>query len=72
MTRAYDDGSRLNTEVQRINGVDYTVGYGYDAANRQTAVIYPNGKAVTRTFTDRNQLDLVYYDGSHRRRPRVR
>ena len=64
VTRTYDQGSRLTGETDTINSVNYVVGYGYDAANRQTAVTYPDGGTVGRIFTNRNQLDTVNYNGS--------
>jgi len=56
VTRSYDAGNRVASEVQRVDGVNYTVGYGYDAANRKTSTTYPDGSVSTRTYTDRNQL----------------
>jgi RHS repeat-associated protein len=46
-----------------VGATPYSIGYGYDADNRQTQVIYPNGAVVDRTFTDRNQLESVAYNG---------
>ena len=69
VTRAYDAASRLTSEQQQfldgtiagtiVSAATYTVGYGYDNDNRQTSVTYPDGKVVTRTFTNRNELDVV-------------
>jgi len=56
LTRSYDAGNRVVSEVQRVDGVNYTVGYGYDAANRKTSITYPDGSVSARTYTDRNQL----------------
>jgi RHS repeat-associated protein len=66
-TRIYDAGSRLTSETQSITGFtpsSHSVAYSYDAANRQIAVTYPDGSVVARSFTNRNQLDTVTYNGS--------
>jgi RHS repeat-associated protein len=42
----------------------YSIGYGYDADNRQTHVTYPDGSVVARNFTDRNQLDVVTFNNA--------
>jgi RHS repeat-associated protein len=65
VTRTYDPASRLLSETQHINGVDYPVAYGYDAANRQTNVTYPDGKVLSRTFTNRDQLATAAFDGGN-------
>jgi RHS repeat-associated protein len=65
VTRTYDPASRLLSETQHINGVDYPVAYGYDAANRQTSVTYPDGKVLSRTFTNRDQLATATFDGGN-------
>ncbi|MDX2050788.1 MAG: RHS repeat-associated core domain-containing protein [Polyangiaceae bacterium] len=56
VTRSYDAGDRIVSEVQRVDNVNYTVGYAYDAANRKTSITYPDGSVSARTYTDRNQL----------------
>ena len=64
VVRTYDTASRLMSETQNIGGTAYVVGYGYDAASRQTAVTYPDASVVARTFTDRNQLASVTLGGN--------
>jgi len=64
VARTYDAASRLATETQTLGGVNYVLGYAYDASNRQTSVTYPSGKIVARTFTARNQLATVSFDGT--------
>lgn len=61
--RQFDAAGRLLTEWQRLDGQSYPVSYGYDSANRTTRVTYPDGRVVTRTFTNRNQLQDVRLDG---------
>jgi RHS repeat-associated protein len=63
VNRAYDSASRILSETLTVGATPYSVGYGYDADNRQTHVIYPNGAIVDRTFTVRNQLQSVAYNG---------
>ncbi len=56
VTRSYDAGDRIVSEVQRVDNVNYAVSYAYDAANRKTSITYPDGSVSARTYTDRNQL----------------
>ena len=64
-TAGGEQAGRLKTETQTIGGVPYTVSYGYDVANRQTSVTYPSGALVSRSFTDRNQLEQVTLNASN-------
>ena len=66
--RAYSGGTpaetagRLRTEKLTLTGSNagnWTVTYGYDAANRVTDLTYPTSDKVTRTYTPRHQLDTV-------------
>ena len=66
--RAYSGGTpaeiagRLRTEKLTLTGTNagnWTVTYGYDAANRVTSLTYPTTDKVTRTYTPRHQLDTV-------------
>ncbi len=63
VSRSYDAASRLSSESLSIDGNTYTVSYGYDDANRQTSITYPDGKVITRSYTDRNQLESVGIQG---------
>ena len=62
--RAYDNAGRLTSETQTISGQPYTVGYTYDAGSRVANTTYPSGKVMNRTYTARNQLDQIRYDGA--------
>ena len=53
---AYDQLGRL-TESE--NGHGELVEYGYDLADEQTAVVYPNGKAVTRGYDKAGRLESL-------------
>jgi RHS repeat-associated protein len=64
VSRIYDPAGLLMKEVQTIAQNSYTVGYGYDAADRQTAVRYPDETPVGRIFTARNQLQEVRFGGA--------
>ncbi len=59
VTRTYDAGDRVVSEVQRVDNVNYTVGFAYDAANRKTLITYPDGSVSARTYTDRDQVKTV-------------
>ncbi|GMV83089.1 MAG: hypothetical protein AMXMBFR7_42730 [Planctomycetota bacterium] len=61
--RTYDSGSRLTSEKLTVDSVAYTTTSAYDAADRRTSITYPNGKVVAQTFTTRDQLSNVKYDG---------
>jgi RHS repeat-associated protein len=63
VNRTFDAAGRMTSETLTVGATPYSVGYGYDADNRQTHVIYPNGAIVDRTFTVRNQLQSVAYNG---------
>jgi RHS repeat-associated protein len=63
--RSYDADGRLIGETQTQAGVgSWAVGYAYDAANRQTAVVYPDGSRAERDFDPRAQLSSVSFAGA--------
>ena len=64
VTLAYDAAGRQVTETLTVLGQSYTTGYGYDAADRKTAIAYPDGSVVDQTFTARDKLDTIDYNGS--------
>ncbi len=55
-TWTYDSLGRL---VSSTDGASATVGYGYDRANRQTSVVYPGSKTLTRVFNNANQITSI-------------
>jgi len=61
----YDDAGRVLTESLSLGTQTFSIGYGYDNANRPTNLTYPDGKVMHRTFTARNQLQSVTYDGAN-------
>ena len=72
--RVYDAAGRLTSEQLTIAAgvgllgrvllpAQYTVGYGYDADHRLVNQTYPDGRQVQRSFTARDQLELVRLDG---------
>jgi RHS repeat-associated protein len=62
--RTYDPANRMTSESLTTNGQTYTVGYAYDAADRVTAIPYPDGSVVNKTYTPRDQIATVRYAGS--------
>jgi RHS repeat-associated protein len=64
VTRVYDSANRLTSETLTVGATPYSIGYGYDADNRQTHVTYPDGSIAVRNFTDRNQLSVVTFNNA--------
>jgi RHS repeat-associated protein len=64
VTRTYDLASRLSSDTLSIGATNYAVQYGYDNANRQTSVTYPDSSVVARTFTNRNQVQTISFNNS--------
>jgi RHS repeat-associated protein len=64
VNRTYDSASRIMSETLTVGATPYSIGYSYDADNRQTHVTYPDGSVVARNFTDRNQLDVVTFNNA--------
>jgi YD repeat-containing protein len=64
VARTYDSGGRLHTEglTPPSQQATYTVAYSYDRADRVTALQYPDGSSVTRTYTSRNLLESISLD----------
>jgi len=66
---SYTEDSLIDTEkltlLDATGGVDeeYLIDRGYDADDRLTDIVYPGGSSVTRTYTARDQLDVVSRDG---------
>jgi len=49
----YDTRGRLIQEARTISGANYTTSFGYDSADRLTAITYPTGETVTQTYNGR-------------------
>ena len=60
-TYEYDESSRMTSETLTINGKNYTSVHEYDDANRETKCTYPDSSVVNKKFTDRDQLESVYF-----------
>ena len=58
VTSTYDGAGLLASEALSVPaaGGAFTVGYGYDAADRLTSVRYPDGSVVSRAYTSRDQV----------------
>ncbi|MFT3771415.1 MAG: RHS repeat-associated core domain-containing protein [Minicystis sp.] len=63
VARAYDAAGRQIQETLTVFGQDYVTDYDHDAAGRTTAIHYPDGSVIARTFTARDQLDTIAYNG---------
>jgi len=64
VTKTYDEAGRVITESLTIDGETYTVEIGYDAAGRQSVIIYPDGTVVERSYTARGELEEIEYEGN--------
>jgi len=47
VSRGYDKAGRLGSEAVAIDGQTFVVRNGYDPANRQVVVTYPDGRTIT-------------------------
>ena len=64
VTTAYDPLSRITSATQLVGGVAETVGYGRDAAGRQTTLTYPSGRTIAYGYTPRHELHTVSESGA--------
>lgn len=55
-TYSYDSLHRLTSTT---DGAGQTINYGYDLANNETSITYPNQQTVNRTFDQANRLHGV-------------
>ncbi|MBA3845675.1 MAG: RHS repeat protein, partial [Planctomycetes bacterium] len=62
--RFYNAVGQLDREVQDLGDVRATLDYRYDLAGRPVEVVYPDGRVVSRSFTERGQLHEVRLGGS--------
>lgn len=64
----YDKANRLESENTTVfrggKAKSYTIGLRYDDASRRTSCTYPDGKVVDYTYTSRNQLETISYNGN--------
>jgi RHS repeat-associated protein len=58
-TYNYDSYARLTSKVTNIDGVDYTISYGYDSYGRMETTTYPSGFAVKNVFNTYGYLSEV-------------
>jgi RHS repeat-associated protein len=49
----------LNRLTQETNGDGQQISYGYDLANNETSIVYPNGKTVVRAYDHANRLQSI-------------
>ena len=69
VTMVYGDGAGRVTSESITLTLDqqrtYTVQSEYDAAGNRNEITYPDGKVVTRWYTDRDQLYQIGYDANN-------
>ena len=69
VTMVYGDGAGRVTSESITLTLDqqrtYTVQSEYDAAGNRNEITYPDGKVVTRSYTDRDQLYQIGYDSNN-------
>lgn len=58
----YDEHGNTNMEVQKIDGVDYSITYGYDKADHLTNIVYPSKAQVAYIYTH-GELTKVLVNG---------
>jgi hypothetical protein len=68
IARAYDAASRLTSETLTYSagvdmGIPLQIGYGYDNGDRLTALTYPDGSVIARSYTARNELQQIWDGG---------
>jgi YD repeat-containing protein len=56
---AYDLHGRVTSETRSVDGVQYVLGYTYDAAGRLSALTYPSGRTVTYAFDALGRVSQV-------------
>lgn len=56
---SYDAQGRLISETRTQSGQRFVIGYGYDAADRLTAITYPSGRQVTYERDSGGQIQRV-------------
>lgn len=56
---SYDPLGRVKKNGQRIEGVDFSVGYGYNLADNIRQILYLSGKSVTYTYTAADWVQAV-------------
>ena len=52
------------TETLTLEGQSYQTALDYDVRNQLTQILYPSGRTVDYSYTDRRQLDTVKWQGS--------
>jgi RHS repeat-associated protein len=63
VSRCYDNTGRLISDHVAIDNNIYTVSNVYDAAGRMVREYYPNGQFVGRTYTPRDLVSSIEYNG---------
>jgi YD repeat-containing protein len=55
----YEQHGRVTSEARTIAGVQYVLGYGYDAAGRLSGLTYPSGRTIAYGFDAAGRVNSV-------------
>lgn len=64
VTRSWDAAGRMSGETVTVGGESHALSFQHDAAGRPVQLIYPDGALLTRTFSKRDQLESVTFEGA--------
>lgn len=56
---AYDAHGRVTAETRNVGGMQYAVGYRYDAAGRLDQVTYPSGRTASYSFDALGRVNAI-------------
>src|SRR5262249_41818620 len=55
----YDQHGRVTSETRTVGGVQYVVGYHYDASGRLDQLTYPSGRTLSYTFDSLGRVSAM-------------
>lgn len=55
----YTPHGRVSSEARTINGVGYTVAYGYDSAGRLSGMTYPSGRTLVYSYDSLGRVSVI-------------
>lgn len=61
LTYTYDDANQQLTETQNVNGSagPMTLTYSYNLDSKRVGILYPGGKSLAYSYTNRNQIASI-------------